>query len=399
MPILVSTPGRLLDHLQNTASFKCAKTLFLVLDEADRLMDLGFEETIAGILKALDGRRKIEMAAEREMDEEGGGTMRWPFWVRGRRTVLCSATVDAKVERLSGEALRDPVVFRDEVVGKDSDAIALPPLLLPDNFTPPSQLAQHFIVTPTKLRLVTLVALLRSLVGLGNGTRVIVFLSSTDAVDFHWKLLSGVRMGDQVVVTRNEDNAVGGGDRADESGEPNASQQRTKGNRTIPQGVVSLNSPLFPWTSVHRLHGSLPLGTRTSSLAAFSAPSSHPSILLATSVASRGLDLPLVRAVVQYDLPTEGGVNEYVHRVGRTARAGKGGEAWAFVAPGEADWVSWVEEKMGAVGEKGVRMSQVGVEDVLKKGFGGKGYEYESRATDVQLAFERWVLQDEVSGK
>ncbi|KAG1770612.1 P-loop containing nucleoside triphosphate hydrolase protein, partial [Suillus placidus] len=67
------------------------------------------------------------------------------------------------------------------------------------------------------------------------------------------------------------------------------------------------------------------------------------SILLCTSVASRGLDLPFVRAVIQYDLPTEGGATEYVHRVGRTARAGKGGEAWSIVAPSESQWVNWVE--------------------------------------------------------
>jgi ATP-dependent RNA helicase DDX31/DBP7 len=102
-----------------------------------------------------------------------------------------------------------------------------------------------------------------------------------------------------------------------------------------------------------------------------------------------------VRAVVQYDLPTEGGANEYVHRVGRTARAGKGGEAWAFVGPSEVEWVAWAEGKMGAAESgKKVRLGQEGVEAVLKRGFGGKGYEYEARATEVQLALERWVLAD-----
>ena len=62
-------------------------------------------------------------------------------------------------------------------------------------------------------------------------------------------------------------------------------------------------------------------------------------------MAFRGLDLPLVRAVIQYDLQAEGGATEYVHRVGRTARAGKGGEAWSIVGPNEVGWVKWVEEK------------------------------------------------------
>ena len=98
--------------------------------------------------------------------------------------------------------------------------------------------------------------------------------------------------------------------------------------------------------------------------------------------------MPLVRAVVQYDLPTEGGATEYVHRVGRTARVGRGGEAWSFVGPGpEKEWVGWIESKMGG----GAKVGGVGVEGVLKKGFGG-GAEWEGRATEVQGAFERWVL-------
>ena len=381
VPILVSTPGRLLDHLQNTSRFQCAKTLFLVLDEADRLMDLGFEETIRGIIKALDGRRRLEIAAEKHMDEVGGGTMRWPFWDRGRRTVLCSATVDAKVERLSDTSLQNPIVFRavkehhDRLVEQgekatekstlESNPVELPKMDL-DKFTPPSQLAQKYVIVPTKLRLVALVSVLRLLVASVNegGNKVIVFLSSTDAVDFHWQLLGGVRMVDSTADSHTAD-------------------------------TITLKSPLFPKSTLQRLHGSLPLATRRSSLAAFAAPSTSPAILLATSVASRGLDLPLIRAVVQYDLPTEGGANEYVHRVGRTARAGQGGEAWAFVGPAETGWVPWVEGKMGAVGENGAKLGQVGIDEVLRKGFGGKGYEFETRATEVQLALEGWVLGDD----
>ncbi|OCF38855.1 ATP-dependent RNA helicase DBP7 [Kwoniella heveanensis CBS 569] len=438
VPILVSTPGRLLDHLQNTSSFQCAKTMFLVLDEADRLMDLGFEETIKGIIRALEGRRKNEINVEKEMDEEGGGTMRWSFWGRGRMNVLCSATVDAKVEKLAGMALRDPVLFKAEKEGKDitgdgkskdkpaaagkpakEDAVAAAmqeatavviPQASEDKFTPPSQLSQKYIVTPTKLRLVALVALLRSLIATaakadgsdGKGTKIIVFLSSTDSVDFHWKLLGGVKMGDEHAQEEAEDEGeVDGVESADEGADgavdgkkAKASAKKNKKKTAGDADLISLTSPLFPNSTLHRLHGSLPLRTRLSSLNAFAAASAQSSILFATSVASRGLDLPLVRAVVQYDLPTEGGANEYVHRVGRTARAGKGGEAWAFVGPSETEWVPWVEDKMGsAEGKGGVRLAQIGVEDVLRKGFGGgKGYEFENRATEVQLGFERWVL-------
>lgn len=428
VPILVSTPGRLLDHLQNTTSFKCAKTMFLVLDEADRLMDLGFEETIHGIIRALEGRRKNEIGVEKEMDEAGGGgVMRWAYWSRGRRTVLCSATADAKVEKLAGMALRNPIIFRAEPdipkvnpktkkqvqeALQDANAISLP-VANEDKFTPPSQLSQKYVVVPTKLRLVTLVAILRSLIAAakgeasGTGTKIIVFLSSTDAVDFHWKLLGGVQMGQpepapeaeikEAEEDANEEESVDGSDSESPTTKPKA-QPKAKTEAKGQEELISLTSALFPQTTLHRLHGSLPLRTRLASLAQFAASSSSHSILLATSVASRGLDLPLVRAVVQYDLPTEGGANEYVHRVGRTARAGKGGEAWSFVGPSEEAWVEWVQDKMGQAENKGVRLNAVGVDDALKKGFGGKGWEFEQRATDVQLGFERWVLtQDQAS--
>lgn len=426
VPILVSTPGRLLDHLQNTASFQCGKCMFLVLDEADRLMDLGFEETITGIIKALDGRRRNEINAEKEQDAEGGGLMRWPYWNRGRQTVLCSATVDAKVEKLAGIALRDPVLFKaadkekEEARAKkaeaeksqiasavaEANAIVIPQ---DEKFTPPSQLSQKYVVTPTKLRLVALVALLRSLVSdkaniemAENGNKVIVFLSSTDAVDYHFRLLGGVTMGGPAPAKEEDEgeessDAEGEGSDSDDGEAEKPKAKKKDAKPKMQADAITLESPLFPKTTIQRLHGSLPLKTRLASLKAFAEPSPNPSILLATSVASRGLDLPLVRAVVQYDLPTEGGAAEYVHRVGRTARAGKGGEAWAFVAPSEEQWVPWVEGKMGTAegtDTSKVKLAQVGVEQVLRRGFGGRGYEYEARATDVQLAFERWVLDD-----
>ncbi|WWC86797.1 uncharacterized protein L201_001676 [Kwoniella dendrophila CBS 6074] len=430
VPILVSTPGRLLDHLQNTSSFQCAKTMFLVLDEADRLMDLGFEETIKGILKALEGRRKNEINVEKELDEEGGGSMRWSFWNRGRTNILCSATVDAKVEKLSGMALRDPILFRAEKDNKSKDpnndttidgktdavkaameeagAIVIPQES-EDKFTPPSQLSQKYVVIPTKLRLVALVALLRSLIASAakqdaeKGTKIIVFLSSTDSVDFHWKLLGGVQMGEASAAEEGEEeNAEDDGnesaDGVDSASNKPKKAKSKKAKKASESELITLSSPLFPNTTLHRLHGSLPLRTRMASLKSFATGSNQPSVLFATSVASRGLDLPLVRAVIQYDLPTEGGANEYVHRVGRTARAGKGGEAWAFISENEQEWVPWVENKMGNAEGKStsnVKLNQVGVEDVLRKGFGGKGYEFEGRATEVQLGFERWVLDAE----
>ncbi|GBE80673.1 ATP-dependent RNA helicase DBP7 [Sparassis crispa] len=405
VPILVSTPGRLLDHLQNTESFDVGKCRWLVLDEADRLMELGFEETIQGILRGLDGRRKLAMqAADEGKSTEVGG---WD-WETRRRTVLCSATMREDVQKLAGTTLKDPIMIRatqDDTPRprdgalRDDDVSGL--ATNSQKFTPPSQLSQKYVVVPLKLRMVTLVALLRSLLSQAQsqrGAKIIVFLSCTDSVDFHWHLLGGTSMGDGEDGSDDSDGEQSGIEKQDPS-------PRKNGIDISPE-KIHFKSPLLPDTSIFRLHGSLPLQTRLASLRGFSAvPSpkstdvSSFSVLLCTSVASRGLDLPLVRAVIQYDLPTEGGATEYVHRVGRTARVGKGGEAWSIVAPSEAGWVKWVEGKMQGdtledVKGKNVALEGVPVETVLKQGFGGKGSEYEERATEVQLSFERWVLKD-----
>ena len=518
-PILISTPGRLLDHLQNTASFKVDRLLWLVLDEADRLIEEGFGETLEGIMKAIEGRRRIgiemdgqglgrskkkkfvpgktmnKVKAPFELDDEDededdneddewdyelsgpkpsakktsfgpdgsvvkeelaamvAGTnvstqMNWPYWGLGRRTILCSATVSGEVQKLAGTALKNPIMYRASDAGKIDDEeqedeeepelkdlaqvgtgqgqkkgedIPEEPEQEPeeeiqvvgkgaDKFTPPSQLDQRYMIVPLKLRLVTLVSLLRTLIAKGNiggpagqGMKVIVFMSCTDSVDFHWKLMGGVQMGAPPKPEGDEDE--------DEEDEDAIKQKKKKEKAKKEQDPISYTCPLLPSTSIMRLHGSLPLQTRRESLQAFAnattaEDASKHSILFCTSVASRGLDLPLVRAVIQYDLPTEQGIAEYVHRVGRTARVGKGGESWAFVENAEKDWVPWVRDGMSSNEKDGdkVKMRQVVVEDVLKRGFSPRGgsadsREFEQRATQVQLAFERWVLDsNSVSG-
>lgn len=409
VPILVSTPGRLLDHLQNTASFNAGKCRWLVLDEADRLMELGFEETITGIIRGLDGRQKLaKQAVDEGTSMEVGG---WD-WDKRRRTVLCSATIKEDVQKLAGTTLINPIVIKalqNETIDKPVDPsrpagdIIAESLAGNTKFTPPSQLSQKYVVVPLKLRLVTLIALLRNLLAQSHGkrtTKIIVFLSCTDSVDFHWGLLGGSSMGG------DDSKSEEGSDSGDSDEDDDEDEDEADKPKKAAANIVEVKSALLPETSIFRLHGSLPLQTRQASLKAFAAlPSAKnsaltSSILLCTSVASRGLDLPLVRAVIQYDLPTEGGATEYVHRVGRTARVGKGGEAWSFVAPSESEWVKWVEGKMQGVegvadkdAKKSVTLHAVPVEDVLRSGFGGKGAEFEARATEVQLSFERWVLK------
>ncbi len=133
-------------------------------------------------------------------------------------------------------------------------------------------------------------------------------MSCTDSVDFHYAALGGAKMN------------------ADENA-PDA--QRRGGDEQLP---AHTNSELIPGVPIFRLHGSMSQQERIASLRGFSGRKSakdaapvgfQGSILLCTSVASRGLDLPDVGCVIQLDPPTEGGIEEYLHRVGRTARVGR----------------------------------------------------------------------------
>ncbi|KAG8930483.1 ATP-dependent RNA helicase dbp7 [Tulasnella sp. 417] len=196
LPILVATPGRLLDHLQNTESFKVAKCRWLVLDEADRLMELGFQETLEGIIKALDGRRNLALAAAKNGDTFGGEVIGGWNWGPRRQTILCSATIREDVQKLAGTALHNPLTIKGvanepapsvtaRAIQPSSGSPSAPENSI-TNFTPPSQLSQKYLVVPLKLRLVTLVALLRAILTQAQrsptaGNKIIVFFSCTDS--------------------------------------------------------------------------------------------------------------------------------------------------------------------------------------------------------------------------
>ncbi|GAA5906622.1 hypothetical protein JCM5296_000713 [Sporobolomyces johnsonii] len=461
-PIVVATPGRLLDHLRTTEAFRLAGEgpkiksqaprgrdnannaplgqrgggaakdklglRWLIVDECDRLMDLGFEEQMKGILEELEKRSPTPSFSSSAPAPSSSTNSR-------RRTILCSATASEGVDRLAeiiakgGKGpeivgaredikVREPV-RRDLTVavagekGKKRSAeddedeeedgetgekdTTTPPststaLQLPSGFTPPSQLLHHYLIVPPKLRFVSLLALLRKLLvkprsksAGSKGTKILVFMSCTDAVDFWWKALGGMKMGSAADEDKNDDD-----------------EEADKEDKDAP---LASHHPLLPSIPIYRLHGSLPLPTRLGSLGAFSGEykieegkrkgqETEDAVLLCTSVAARGLDVKNVGCVVQVDAPTEGGITEYIHRVGRTARAGAQGSAYSFLLPSEVPYAALLEEGINSADKsaKGkTRLREVGVEEVLREGYGGEGREYETRATDVQMGFERWA--------
>ncbi|KAF2818995.1 ATP-dependent rRNA helicase RRP3 [Ophiobolus disseminans] len=241
--IVVATPGRLLDHLTNTKGFSLKHLKYLVLDEADRLLDLDFGEILDNILKALP----------RE----------------GRHTYLFSATLNTKVEGLQRAALKNPV--RVSISSHSHQVVAT--------------LLQRFILVPHKFKDLYLIHLLND--NIGHAT---------------------------ILFTRtvNETQRI-------------AILLRTLGFQALP------------------LHGQLSQSNRLGALNKFK--SKARDILVATDVAARGLDIPSVDLVINFDLPQDS--DTYVHRVGRTARAGKSGKAVSFVTQYDTEIFQRIEHALG----------------------------------------------------
>jgi ATP-dependent RNA helicase DDX49/DBP8 len=117
---------------------------------------------------------------------------------------------------------------------------------------------------------------------------------------------------------------------------------------------------------VTSLHSKLPQRQRIDNLGRFRASAAR--ILVATDVAARGLDIPEVSLVINYDIPRE--PDDYIHRVGRTARAGRKGDAVSFIGQRDVDLINAIENRVGremlAWEEEGVNLETRVVRDALK---------------------------------
>jgi ATP-dependent RNA helicase DDX31/DBP7 len=361
--ILIATPGRLSDHLENTEVLKVNHVRWLVLDEGDRLMELGFEEEIKGIVDRIR-RRSLQVETTNGLDITA---------LPSRRiTVLCSATMKMNVQRLGEISLTDAIHIQADPADEDVSK-KLPAGKEVDNnrFSAPAQLKQAYAVVPAKLRLVTLASILkRAFARRGSVMKAIVFISCADSVDFHFAMFSRPppppTEGEEPVIVRPE----------------------------LPQGELTKDTIAHGTTFssdtnsvvLHRLHGSLAQNVRTATLKAFTT-STEPCVLICTDVASRGLDLPNVDYVIEYDPPFS--AEDHLHRVGRTARAGREGRALIFLLPGEEEEYISVLASGYKEGKKALAHNTA--DDLLRKGFGGTGREWEERATEWQLEVERWT--------
>ncbi|XP_015785831.1 probable ATP-dependent RNA helicase DDX31 [Tetranychus urticae] len=148
--ILVSTPGRLIDHMETTKNLKFNKVQYFVIDEADRLHEQGFEESLSKIIDHLKDECETRP-----------------------QCVLLSATLSSSVQDLAGMTLTDPQLIDLCDSQDDIEKYALPP-----------QLDLHYIVVPAKLRLISLCSFIVDQIS-KRKLKALIFMSTQDSVDFH----------------------------------------------------------------------------------------------------------------------------------------------------------------------------------------------------------------------
>ncbi len=239
--ILVATPGRLIDLMERRAA-DLSKTRFLVLDEADQMLDIGFVHALRQIAPQLG---------------------------KDRQTMMFSATMPKAMADLSRDYLTDPVRVEVSPPGKVADKV----------------------------------------------THSVHFVPKEKKQDLLIDLLDGHRDDRALVFSRTKHGAE--------------------------RLMKHLEKIGFAATSIH---GNKSQGQRDRAIAAFKDGSVR--VLVATDVAARGIDIPGVGHVYNYDLPNV--PENYVHRIGRTARAGKTGRAVAFCAADEMGDLKAIETTLGA---------------------------------------------------
>ena len=270
--ILVCTPGRLLDFCDDEY-VDLREVKMLVLDEADRMLDLGFEPQLRDLL----GKRGMIPPATN--DDDGG-----------RQTLLFSATFSQKVLTLASKYTR-PSPYRARISVGRVGALA-------------RGVTQKLIEVQTHAREEKFTLLLEAI---HNSNKM-----DEKTMVFCKQVKTAIWLKERLSTTTFE------GDHS-----------LDKNNNIINKSKIS----------VETIHGELTQGARVRALEAFR--DGNVSILVATDVASRGLDIASVEHVINFDLPTDKrDFEEYVHRLGRTARAGKKGTSTSF-------YVSGFEEEIG----------------------------------------------------
>ncbi|EDR23910.1 ATP-dependent RNA helicase DBP7, putative [Entamoeba dispar SAW760] len=329
--ILVGTPGRLLDHINSTNNLKLDKVEFLIMDEADRVLDAGFEKDVIEIINHVN---------------------------KNRTSILVSATLTESVKKLSNLALKNPVfidgdkrenakerkklkLIKENGNSQEKTEKLINEEKIEDKLILPSTLKQYAMLITDKYRLAYLIACLRTFLKESIQRKIIVFFSCIQSVNYHYSLFSQLQFMDK--------------------------------------------TPILPETSLFRLHGDLTTVERHDGMQKFI--KSKKAVLFTTDVAARGIDLKDIDWIIQYDPPGE--TSEYIHRVGRTARIGRNGNALLMLLESEGEYVNLLRNE-------GVIIEEMKRDEVVKSlNMAGGDKKVISRLHEMQLQVEKLLIDNE----
>ncbi|EAW07153.1 putative ATP-dependent RNA helicase DBP6 [Aspergillus clavatus NRRL 1] len=360
--ILICTPGRLVDHLRYTKGFTLEHLEWLVIDEADRLLNESFQEWVDVVMNSLDARKspKAFGSSGQFMAELG-----LPIQVKEPRKVILSATMTRDVSKLNSLRLANPklviVSSADPTSTEDGGHVKSD-----EQFTIPRTLKEYSVsVGDGSQKPLYLLSLLRSHINvLAEEQR-----SNDDSMETSDSEDSSSDDSSSDESDSDDDTSSDGSSSEDSSSDESDSESSEEDSSSSDESAESeseedtkiiTRAPIR--NTVLIFTKSSESASRLSRLISLLDPSlanqvgtiiksnkssasrktltayrrGKISIIVATDRASRGLDLQSLTHVVNYDVPPS--VTTYVHRVGRTARAGKKGSAWTLVAHREGRW-------------------------------------------------------------
>lgn len=342
--ILICTPGRIVDHIRSTKGFTLDHVQWLVIDEADRLLDESFQQWIEIVIPALEVQRNLNPIEERLFKTFDH------LPERKVQKILLSATMTRDISKLQALKLHRPKLVVLET--SRSENTESQPVHSETQFELPSNLKELAIP-----------------------------IENSEDKPLH---LIEVLQNNPTLKQSEQARKLGADVSLDESSSDSSSESDSSLTSSSGSGSSSPSSipPTFNPRPAASLHGSLIFtnnnenALRLARLLTILRPSWQPQIstltkstttsagrralssfragktciLIASDRASRGLDIPDLAEVINYDMPTS--VTNYVHRVGRTARAGREGKAITLVVRHEARWF-WNDIARGKVVVRG----------------------------------------------
>lgn len=335
--ILICTPGRLVEHIEQTPGFNLDYVRWLVVDEADKLMSQSFQ----GWLELVLDKFHTNKFSARDFPDMA---------YTGVRKVILSATLTRDLSLLSQLALQRPqLIVLENKAGVQVVA----------EHTLPMTLQEHAVrVHEANLKPLYLLELLR-----GSHMKNVVAKEGEDATlskvseenKDDGKSDSGSDTSSDESESSSDDSSDTSSDNSEASGDSPDGSSSAKARTTIPNAQLpicliftksnesalrlsrlltlldaSLETQIQTLTSTTATH------IRRKILRAFTTPASPVRLIIASDLVARGIDIPKLQHVINYDLPAS--VAGYVHRVGRTARAGRQGSAWTLIGDDESGW-------------------------------------------------------------